>query len=203
MATARVVAASDETRRQIERDLHDGAGQRLIEIGHALRAVESLVPEDLTELRERLQHIGEGTALAIKELRELSHGIHPAILSKGGLEPALTMLAHRSVVPVELDMAVDGRLPERVEAIVYDIVFEALTNVAKHARASLACVELHMKGTEVRVAVRDDGIGGADPTDGAGLIGLSDRIQALGGTFEIDSPAGHGTLLTAAIPSRR
>ncbi|MEV4112953.1 DUF4118 domain-containing protein [Nonomuraea sp. NPDC049695] len=200
---ARVVAASDEARRQIECDLQDGAEQRLIEVGRALRTVADLVPEDLVELRERLEHIGEGMALVIQDLRALSRGIHPAILSKSGLEPALTMLARHSVVPVELVMAVEGRLPERIEAIVYDLVFEALTNVAKHARASIICVELDMKGTKVRVAVRDDGIGGADPTNGAGLIKLGDRIQALGGTFEIDSPARHGTLLTATIPSGR
>ncbi|MEV0231771.1 DUF4118 domain-containing protein [Nonomuraea sp. NPDC050786] len=200
---ARVVAASDEARRQIECDLHDGAEQRLIEVGRALRTVTGLVPEDLAELRERLDHIGEGLAQTIQELRSLSPGIHPAVLSKSGLEPALTMLARHSVVPVELALAVEGRLPERVEAVVYDLVFEALTNVAKHARASIVCVELDMKGTKVRVAVRDDGIGGAAPADGAGLLRLSDRIQALGGTFEIDSPARQGTLLTAAIPSGR
>ncbi|MFB9627691.1 sensor histidine kinase [Nonomuraea helvata] len=200
---ARVVAASDEARRQIECDLHDGAEQRLMEVGLALRTVADLVPEDLVELRERLEHIGEGTALVIQELRTLSPGIHPAVLSKSGLGPALTMLARHSVVPVELVLAVECRLPERIEAVIYDIVFEALTNVAKHARASIVCVELDMKDTKVRVAVRDDGIGGAVLTDGAGLVALNDRVLALGGTFEIDSPARQGTLLTAVIPSGR
>ncbi|WP_182882817.1 GAF domain-containing sensor histidine kinase [Microbispora sp. H10949] len=197
---ARVVAASDETRHRIERDLHDGAQQRLVSLGLQLRMAETAVPPELPKLREQLSRTAEGLTLVLEDLRELSRGIHPAILSKGGLAPALKMLARRSSVPVDLRVRVDGRLPERVEVAVYYIVSESLTNVAKHAHASLACVEVDAVGEAARVAIRDDGKGGADPRGGSGLIGLLDRVQALGGTIEITSPAGHGTTLTAVIP---
>ncbi|MEU6428214.1 DUF4118 domain-containing protein [Microbispora sp. NPDC046973] len=197
---ARVVAASDETRHRIERDLHDGAQQRLVSLGLQLRMAETAVPPDLPRLKEQLSHTAEGLTLVLEDLRELSRGIHPAILSKGGLGPALKMLARRSAVPVDLQVRVDGRLPERVEVAVYYIVSECLTNVAKHAQASLVCVEVDAAGDRVTVAIRDDGVGGADPARGSGLIGLIDRVQALGGTIEVTSPAGRGTTLTAAIP---
>lgn len=197
---ARVVAASDETRHRIERDLHDGAQQRLVSLGLQLRMAEAAVPPDLPKLKEQLSHTAEGLSLVLEDLRELSRGIHPAILSKGGLGPALKMLARRSAVPVDLHVRVEGRLPERVEVAVYYIVSECLTNAAKHARASSVCVEVAAAGEATRVAIRDDGIGGADPGRGSGLIGLIDRVQALGGTIEVTSPAGHGTMLTAVIP---
>ncbi len=197
---ARVVAASDETRHRIERDLHDGAQQRLVSLGLELRVAEAAVPPELPKLKQQLSHTAEGLTLVLEDLRELSRGIHPAILSKGGLGPALKMLARRSAVPVELDVRVDGRLPERVEVAVYYIVSESLTNVAKHARASSVCVEVDAAGDAARVAIHDDGVGGADPARGSGLIGLIDRVQALGGTIGVVSPAGRGTTLTAVIP---
>ncbi|GLW20570.1 DUF4118 domain-containing protein [Microbispora triticiradicis] len=197
---ARVVAASDETRHRIERDLHDGAQQRLVSLGLQLRMAESAVPPELPKLREQLSRTAEGLTQVLEDLRELSRGIHPAILSKGGLAPALKMLARRSSVPVDLRVRLDGRLPERVEVAVYYIVSESLTNVAKHAHASLVCVEVDAVGEAARVAIRDDGKGGADPRGGSGLIGLLDRVQALGGTIEVTSPAGQGTTLTAVIP---
>ncbi|MGI5488356.1 sensor histidine kinase [Microtetraspora malaysiensis] len=197
---ARVVAASDETRHRIERDLHDGAQQRLVSLGLELRTVESGMPEELVELRQRLSLAVDGLALVLEDLRELSRGIHPAILSKGGLGPALKMLARRSLVPVELDVRADRRLPERVEVAAYYVVSEALTNVAKHAQASMARVEVDADDARVTISVRDDGVGGANTRVGSGLIGLSDRVQALDGTLEIASPAGQGTTLTATIP---
>ncbi|MFF4778894.1 DUF4118 domain-containing protein [Microtetraspora fusca] len=197
---ARVVAASDETRHRIERDLHDGAQQRLVSLGLELRTMESGVPEELVELRQQLSHAVEGLTLVLEDLRELSRGIHPAILSKGGLGPALKMLARRSPVPVELDVRADRRLPERVEVAAYFVVSEALTNVAKHAQASMARVEVDADDARIRISVRDDGVGGADTRVGSGLIGLSDRVQALDGTLEIVSPSGQGTTLIATIP---
>ncbi|GAB3902220.1 DUF4118 domain-containing protein [Microbispora bryophytorum] len=197
---ARVVATSDETRHRIERDLHDGAQQRLVSLGLELRTAETAVPPGLPELKEQLSHTAEGLMLVLEDLRELSRGIHPAILSKGGLGPALKMLARRSAVPVELDVQVDGRLPERVEVAVYYIVSESLTNVAKHARASTVRVKVDAAGDAATVAIRDDGVGGANPGKGSGLIGLIDRVQALDGTIEVASPPGRGTTVTAVIP---
>ena len=134
------------------------------------------------------------------QVREISHGIHPAILSERGLQAALKALARRSAVPVELDLRTGRRLPEPVEVAAYYAVSEALANAAKHARASAVHVELGTPDTVVRLAIRDDGIGGADPAKGSGLVGLSDRIEALGGTLEVTSPAGHGTTLLIEIP---
>jgi len=199
---ARVVAASDETRHRIERDLHDGAQQRLVSLGLQVRMAEAAVPPELPELRQQLSHTAVGLTLVLEDLRELSRGIHPAILSKGGLGPALKMLARRSAVPVDLRVRVAERLPERVEVAVYYIVSESLTNVAKHARASLVGVDVQATAEGATVVIRDDGAGGADPAKGSGLIGLSDRVQALDGTIEITSPIGHGTTLTAVIPIR-
>jgi signal transduction histidine kinase len=136
----------------------------------------------------------------MEELREISHGIHPAVLSSGGLGPALRALARRSAVPVELDLHA-GRLPEHVEVAAYYAVSEALANAAKHARASVVQVELHAHDAMVRVAIRDDGAGGADPARGSGLVGLSDRVEALGGTLKVTSPAGGGTTLLIEIPT--
>jgi len=197
---ARVVAAADETRRRIERDLHDGTQQRLVSLALALRAVEAAVPSDLVEVKEQLAGAVEELAGAIHELREISRGIHPAILSKGGLGPTLKALARRSPVPVALRMSAGGRLPERVEVAVYYVVSEALTNVAKHAHASRVEIDLEAAESVIRVAVIDDGVGGANTERGSGLIGLRDRIESLGGSIEIRSPAGGGTRLAIAIP---
>jgi GAF domain-containing protein len=197
---ARIVASADDARRRIERDLHDGTQQRLISLGLELRAAQAEVPPQLGELEGELSRIAEGLASVFDELREISHGIHPAILSEGGLAPALRALARRSAVPVDLDVRAERRLPEHVEVAAYYVVSEALTNAAKHAQASVAYVELDARDAIVRLAIRDDGVGGADPTQGSGLVGLRDRIEALGGTLEITSPAGSGTSLLIEIP---
>jgi signal transduction histidine kinase len=196
---ARVVAASDATRRQIERDLHDGVQQRLVSLGLELRAAEAALPPD-HELRGRLAHTANGLAGALDDLVEISRGIHPAILAAGGLGPALRTLARRSAVPVALDLHSDRRLPERVEVAAYYLVSEALTNAAKHAHASVVHVDVDADDSIVRIAIRDDGIGGADPARGSGLLGLTDRVEALGGRMEVASPAGRGTSLLVRIP---
>jgi signal transduction histidine kinase len=197
---ARVVAAADETRRRIERDLHDGIQQRLVSLGLELRAAQATLPPQLGELEEVLSRIAEGLASAFDELREISHGIHPAILSEGGLEPALKALCRRSAVPVELGLQTERRLPEPVEVAAYYVVSEALTNAAKHAQASVVQVELETPDSVMQLAIRDDGVGGAELGKGSGLVGLSDRIEALGGRLELESPAGHGTTLLIEVP---
>jgi signal transduction histidine kinase len=195
----RIVAASDETRRRIEHDLHDGAQQRLVSLGLELRDAQAKVPPQLGELEGGLSRVAEGLSSVLEELREIARGIHPAILSQGGLAPAFRALARRSAVPVELDIRA-GRLPAHVEVAAYYVVSEALTNTAKHARASMVRVELEAREDTVRLAIHDDGIGGADPGKGSGLVGLSDRIAALAGTLEVNSPAGGGTSLLIEIP---
>jgi signal transduction histidine kinase len=195
---ARIIAAGDEERRRVVRDLHDGAQQRLVHtvitMKLARRAVEN---EDatalgfLTEALDQAEH-------AIAELRELAHGILPSVLTHGGLPAGVDALASRMPVPVENDVAV-GRLPASVEATAYFVVAEALTNVAKHARARSAAVEARVDDGALRIEVRDDGVGGA-MADGTGLIGLRDRLAALGGRLSIESPAGGGTLIAAEIP---
>jgi signal transduction histidine kinase len=197
---ARVVAAADETRRRIERDLHDGIQQRLVSLGLELRAAQVTVPPQLGELDGVVSHVVEGLASVLDELREISRGIHPAILSEGGLEPALAALRRRSAVRVELDLNVERRLPEPIEVAAYYVVSEALTNAAKHAHASAVNVDLDTDEAILQLAIRDDGIGGADPGRGSGLVGLSDRIEALGGTLQITSPAGTGTTLLIEVP---
>jgi signal transduction histidine kinase len=197
---ARIVAAADETRRRLERDLHDGVQQRLVSLGLELRRAESALPPGDDELRARLARTVSGLAGALEDLVEISRGIHPAILAAGGLGPALKTLARRSAVPVELDLRGDRRLPERVEVAAYYVVSEALTNVAKHAGASAVRVDVGADDALVRLAIDDDGVGGADPVRGSGLIGLTDRVEALGGTIQIASPPGRGTSLLVTIP---
>ena len=197
---ARIVAAADETRRRIERDLHDGTQQQLVSLMLDVRAVQAAVPPQLAELEGGLSGIAERVAGVFDQVREISHGIHPAILSERGLQAALKALARRSAVPVELDLRTGRRLPGHVEVAAYYAVSEALANAAKHARASAVHVELDTPDTVVRLAIRDDGIGGADPAKGSGLVGLSDRIEAVGGTLEVTSPAGNGTTLLIEIP---
>jgi signal transduction histidine kinase len=197
---ARIVAAADETRRRIERDLHDGIQQRLVSLGLELRMAQETVPPQLDELEGALSRVAAGLASVFDELREISHGIHPAILAEGGLEPALRALCRRSAVPVELDLNAERRLPEQVEVAAYYVVSEALTNAAKHAHASVVHVELDTHEAILQFAIRDDGVGGADPVHGSGLVGLSDRIAALGGTLEVTSPAGSGTTLLIDLP---
>jgi signal transduction histidine kinase len=197
---ARIVAAGDQARRRIERDLHDGTQQRLVSLVLDLRAAEAAVPPDEPELRAQLARVADGLAGALEELRELSRGIHPAILTEGGLGPALKALARRSAVPVELAVDVRGRLPERVEVAAYYVVSEALTNAAKHAEASVAEVEAQARDGLLHLSVRDDGVGGAAPGGGSGLVGLADRVEALGGTIRVHSPAGQGTRLQIDLP---
>jgi len=197
---ARVVAASDQTRRRIERNLHDGTQQRLISVGLQLRAAEALASPDQRKLRAQLSDAAQGLTGAVAELQEISRGIHPAILSRGGLREALKALARRSSVPVELHAAVDGELPEPVEVASYYLVSEALTNAAKHARASVLQVDAETDDGVVRLSVTDNGVGGADPEAGSGLVGLRDRVEALGGDLRISSAPGHGTAVRATIP---
>ena len=197
---ARVVAAADKTRRRIERDLHDGTQQRLISVGLELRAAEALVPTELTELRAQLESAGKSLTGAIDELQEISRGIHPAILSRGGLRPALQTLARRSSLPVELRIGDDGRLPQPLEVAAYYVVSEALTNAAKHSRATALTVDMTTDDGVLALSITDDGVGRADPALGSGLVGLKDRVQALGGEFEIASAPGGGTALRVTIP---
>jgi signal transduction histidine kinase len=197
---ARIVAASDHTRRQIERDLHDGVQQRLVSLALGLRAASSGIPERLDEVEQELGQVATGLGGVLDDLREISRGIHPAILAEGGLGPALKTLARRSAVPVDLDVRVDGRLPERFEVATYYSVSEVLTNVAKHSQASVVHVEVEARDGTLHVSVRDDGVGGADPGGGSGLVGLRDRVEALGGALSLRSPRGEGTALEIALP---
>jgi PAS domain S-box-containing protein len=195
----RIVAAADETRRRIERDLHDGTQQRLVSLGLAVRTAEANVPPDSDDLRDELSTIAKDLADAVADLLEISRGIHPAILSKGGLGPALRTLARRSTVPVALDVAMDAQVPEAIEVAAYFVASEALANVAKHAQASRIDLALVTRNTDLLLSIRDDGVGGADP-GGSGLVGLTDRIEALGGTMDIESAPGGGTSLTVTLP---
>ncbi|MDQ1518699.1 MAG: hypothetical protein QOE80_4529, partial [Actinomycetota bacterium] len=197
---ARVVAAADDTRRRIERDLHDGTQQQLVSLALALRAAEAAVPLELTELKGALSQTALGLARATEDLQAISRGIHPAVLSRGGIGPALRALARRAGLPVELNLSGPVRLPERAEVAAYYVVSEGLSNAAKHARASVVRVGLNVEDAVVEVSVRDDGIGGADPGRGSGLVGLRDRVEALGGTLGTTSPPGRGTCLLARIP---
>ena len=197
---ARVVAASDETRRRIERNLHDGIQQRLVSVVLELRAAQQKVPSQLGELQGALSHVAEGLTSVFDELREISRGIHPAILSKGGLGPALKALCRSSAVPVELDMNAERRLPERVEVAAYYVVSESLANASKHAQASVARVVAEERDEALHLSIRDDGIGGADPAKGSGLTGLRDRVEAVGGSIDVRSRLGEGTLVVVALP---
>lgn len=197
---ARIVAAADQARRRFERDLHDGAQQRIVSLGLELRAVQASVPAENTELQDQMSHVVDGLAGLYADLQELSRGIHPAILSKGGLGPALRTLARRSTVPVALEVDVGHRLPESVEVAAYYVVAEALTNATKHASASEVTVRATADDDELAVSVSDDGVGGAVSGGGSGLIGLKDRVEALSGRLEVSSPPGAGTALSVRIP---
>jgi signal transduction histidine kinase len=196
----RIVAAADQARRRIEQDLHDGAQQPLVTLKLMLRAARTAVPPELGELRAELDRAAAVAAGALDELREIARGLHPAVLAKGGLRPALNALARRCPVRVDLAVRVNGRLPEPVEVSAYYVVAEALTNAAKHARASAIGVEAEVVGDLLRITVRDDGAGGADLAGGSGLAGLKDRVEALGGRIVLHSPRGAGTSLRAELP---
>jgi signal transduction histidine kinase len=199
---ARVVASADETRRRIERDLHDGAQQHFVSLALQLRAVQASVPPGQAKLADELGRVAAGLKDALADLRELSRGIHPAILAEAGLGPALRALARRSRVPVKLDVRIEDRLPERIEVTAFYILSEALTNAAKHANATVVHVDVDATHSAVRLAVRDDGVGGAGPARGSGLLGLYDRVEAAGGTITIHSPIGEGTELLVELPLR-
>jgi signal transduction histidine kinase len=196
---ARIIAASDEARRRIERDIHDGTQQRLVALGLAVRAAEAGVPSD-SEVRPQLSRIATGLGDAVDELQEMSRGIHPANLARGGLRTALRGLARRSPIPVEVDATSDTRLPEPIEVAVYYVASEALANAAKHAHATRIEVSLTPRNGNLLLSIRDDGVGGADPARGSGLTGLTDRVEALGGRIQVRSPSGDGTEITAELP---
>ena len=198
---ARIVAAADDARRQLERDLHDGAQQRLVSLGLQTRLAEASLPPQLSDLKSQLSLVVSGLTDVATDLQEISRGIHPAILSRGGLGPALKTLARRCTVPVTLDLDIERRLPDSVEVGAYYIAAEALTNAAKHARASEVKVCAAAEDDNLYISIRDDGIGGADLGKGSGLIGLKDRAEALGGRMTIMSPAGGGTFLQVTIPA--
>ena len=197
---ARIVATADATRRRIERDLHDGAQQQLVTLALEVRAAQSSLPKEMSQHQDELSHIAEGLTTALEGLREIALGLHPAILAEGGLGPALKTLGHRSAIPVELEVRTAGRLPESVEVAAYYIVSETLANAAKHSRASQVQVEVEARDRAVCIAVGDDGVGGADPSRGSGLLGLKDRVEAMGGTINLESRQGVGTKLIAELP---
>jgi signal transduction histidine kinase len=198
---ARIVAAADETRRRIERDLHDGIQQRLVSLALKAQMIETMTPRPAGRIQGELSRLAYGLGTALDELREISHGIHPALLSESGLGPALEALARRSAVPVELDLNLGPRLDKHVEAAGYYIASEAITNAAKHAQASVIDVCVDARDGALTLSVSDDGVGGADPSRGSGIIGLRDRVEALGGTILVLSPSGQGTTLHVQLPA--
>jgi signal transduction histidine kinase len=198
---ARVVAASDATRRRIERDLHDGIQQRLVTLALGVRGAINSVPSELPQLTKQLGQMAVSLEELIEEVREISRGLHPAILSEAGLAPALKSLARRSPVPVQLDIRLEGRLPPTIELAAYYIVSEALTNTAKHANASEAKVTVEKHDGLLHIEVVDDGVGGAVPRRGSGLVGLTDRVEALGGSVAFSSPPDTGTTMIAKLPT--
>ena len=199
---ARIVEAADAERRRLERDLHDGAQARLVALLLLLRVARRRAGDEDEELADLLDHAQEELQTSLGELRELARGIHPAVLTDRGLEPALEALASRAPVPVTLEVEGEERLPGPVESAAYFVVSEALTNVAKYARATRATVAVRRMNGSVTVEVSDDGVGGADAAGGSGLRGLADRVAALDGTLLLDSPAGRGTRLHAEFPVR-
>jgi PAS domain S-box-containing protein len=199
---ARIVAAADEERRRVERNLHDGAQQRLVTVALHLHLVKRRLESDSEGVPELVEAAQTELTLALEEIRELVRGLHPRLLSDHGLQPALAGLAERSLLPVEIAEAPADRLPPTVEAAAYYVVAEALANAGKHSGASSVVVRVSGNGSCTQVEVADDGVGGANP-DGSGLRGLADRVAALGGVFEIRSPAGIGTTVAAELPHER
>jgi PAS domain S-box-containing protein len=199
---ARIVTAGDVERRRLERNLHDGAQQRLVSLSLSLRLALGQLDSDPATARAMLTESCDELALALEELRELARGLHPALLTERGLQAAVQGLASRAPVPVEIVDVPSERLPESVEAAAYYLIAEALTNVTKYAQASKVRLRVVVGDAAVVVEVSDDGVGGADPNTGSGLRGLADRVEALGGSLEVVSPAGTGTTLRAEIPSK-
>jgi signal transduction histidine kinase len=200
VSRARIVEAGLAERRRLERDLHDGAQQRLVSLVLGLRMIEKRLDEDPASARRLLEMAGSELEAALRELRDVARGTHPAALSERGLDAALETLAGRTPLPVELEGTIAERLPEPVELTIYFVVSEALTNVAKHAHASRANVRAARHNGRVVVEVSDDGVGSADPAKGSGLSGLADRLSALDGRLELRSERGQGTVLRAEIP---
>src|SRR6266508_1568718 len=196
----RIVEAGDTERRRLERNLHDGAQQRLVSLALQLRIIKATLREDPDSAETLLANADNELDQALEELRELARGIHPVVLTERGLAAAMYALAERAPIPIELTRIPDERLPDSVEAAIYYLVAEAITNVAKYAQATRASVEVERSNGIATVVVSDDGIGGAEPVPGSGLVGLSDRVEALGGRLRIESPRGQGTRLTAEIP---
>jgi signal transduction histidine kinase len=197
---ARIVEAGDAERRRLERNLHDGAQQRLVALALQMRVADSKVDDDPERAHQLVADAQAQLSAALDELRELARGIHPAVLTEQGLEPALRSLTERAPVPVEIEAVPNERLPEAVEAAAYYVVAEAITNAAKYADASRVTVNVsHLNGRAV-VRVADDGVGGADPARGSGLHGLADRVEALSGRLQVASPPNGGTRIEAEIP---
>jgi signal transduction histidine kinase len=199
-ARSRIIAAADAERRRIERDLHDGAQQRLVALSLTLRMAETRAEKGDPETADLIRNAGEEAGLALKDLRDLARGIHPAILTNRGLAAALDDLASRASVPVQVTAAPQERLPDQVEAAAYFVVSECLANVDKHAQAAGATVSVQAEDGQLRVEVADDGSGGVDSENGSGIQGLRDRVGALGGRLEIESPEAAGTRVRATIP---
>jgi signal transduction histidine kinase len=197
---ARLVEASDEARRRIERDLHDGAQQRLVVTALELSMLERKLDQAPEAARAMLARAREQLACGLSELRDLARGIHPTVLTERGLEAAVTDLAQRAPLPVDLRVAVPDRLDPTIEAAAYFLVSEALTNVAKYAHAERVSVDIAATDGAVEVTIADDGAGGADAAKGSGLRGLIDRVTALGGRMDVSSPPGRGTRLSARLP---
>jgi signal transduction histidine kinase len=198
---ARIIAATDDTRRRLERDLHDGIQQRLVSLALKAQMIETMTTRPADQIQGELSRLADGLGTALDELREISHGIHPALLSESGLGPALGALARRSAVPVELDLNLGPRLDQHIEAAGYYIASEAITNAAKYAQASVIDVCADARDGALTLSISDDGVGGADPSRGSGIIGLRDRVEALGGTILVLSPPGQGTTLHVQLPA--
>jgi signal transduction histidine kinase len=200
-ARQRIIAAADDERRRIERDLHDGAQQRMVALTAMLSLAEARLKTDPDRAADLIARAREEAELAVKELRNLARGIHPTLLTDLGLGAALDALASRAPIPVQVTGVPPERLPAAVEAAAYYATAEALTNVAKYAHASECSICLEFEDGRLRVEIRDDGVGGADPSTGSGLLGLRDRVEALDGTLEVDSPPGIGTTVTVELPA--
>lgn len=198
----RIVAAGDEMRRRIERNLHDGVQQHLVTVALMLRRARDTIPDDLPAIRDDLDHVAGCLAETLDEIRDLARGVHPAILVEAGLGAALRGLARRSALPVRLRVQAVGRLPAESEATAYYVVSEAFANAVKHAGASAVDVGVEVAEGTLTVRVSDDGVGGADASRGSGLVGIRDRVETIGGTLTVQSPPGSGTVLTARLPLR-
>jgi signal transduction histidine kinase len=197
---ARIVVAADEARHKIERNLHDGTQQRLIALSLDLQAVRTTIPAQQWQLRAQLERIEHDLVAVFEDIRDLSQGLHPAVLAEVGLGSALKALARRSPIPVDLHLGINQRPPKPVEIAAYYVVSEALTNAAKHSRATRITITLATTADRLHATIQDNGVGGVDPHKGSGLIGLTDRVEALGGQLTVETPHGRGTRITVELP---